>query len=69
MTTPARNTLTARELAGRLNRSVETLQRWRRLRIGPPYFRICGRVVYDPGDVARWLDEQKQATSSAGGAR
>lgn len=69
MNTSPSNTLTAREVAGRLNRSVETLQRWRRLRIGPPYFRICGRVVYDPSDVARWLDKQKQATGSEGGTQ
>lgn len=57
------DTLTARELAPRLKRSVVTLERWRRLRIGPPYLRICGRVLYDPADVAAWIEQQKQATA------
>ena len=57
------DTLTPRDLASRLNRSVVTLERWRRLRIGPPYLRICGRVLYCPSDVAAWIEEQKQATA------
>lgn len=61
--TPISDTLTPRELASRLNRSVVTLERWRRLRIGPPYLRICGRVLYCPGDVAAWIEEQKQAAA------
>jgi len=54
------STLSARELARCLNRSVETLERWRRLRVGPPYYRLQGRVTYDPIDVAVWLEEQKR---------
>ncbi|MCC8361697.1 helix-turn-helix domain-containing protein [Lysobacter sp. A6] len=61
------NTLTARELASRLNRSAATLERWRRLRVGPPFYRIRGRVAYDPADVARWIEQQK--TSTAEGRR
>jgi hypothetical protein len=60
--TPIRETLTPREAAAHLKRSVVTLERWRRLRIGPPYFRVCGRVLYDAVDIGRWLEEQKQAT-------
>lgn len=66
---PTSDALTARQLAPRLGRSVVTLERWRRLRIGPPYLRICGRVLYCPGDVAAWIEEQKQATGSNGGAQ
>jgi hypothetical protein len=69
MTITTRDTLTARDLALRLNRSVVTLERWRRLRIGPPYLRICGRVLYCPADVAAWIEEQKQATGCNGGAQ
>lgn len=61
--------LTARQLAPRLKRSVVTLERWRRLRIGPPFYRVCGRVMYDPGDVAAWIEQQKQATGCDGGAQ
>lgn len=57
------NTLTPREAAASLKRSVVTLERWRRLRCGPPFFRVCGRVLYDAGDIAAWIEEQKQATA------
>lgn len=48
--------LTTRELAAELKRAPETLVRWRRLRIGPPYQRIQGRVLYDRKQVERWLE-------------
>lgn len=50
--------LTTAELATELKRSPETLTRWRRLRIGPPYIRIQGRVLYDRGAVEAWLKAQ-----------
>jgi hypothetical protein len=56
--------LTTTELALKLKRAPETLVRWRRLRIGPPYLRIQGRVLYDRARVEAWLDEQ----STDGGA-
>ena len=50
--------ITTQQLAERLNRSPATLIRWRRQRVGPPYVRIEGRVVYDPAKVAAWLDQR-----------
>ncbi len=58
--------LTSAELAAKLGRSVITLERWRRLRKGPPFYRVMGRVVYDQADVDAWLDAQKQATGREG---
>jgi len=55
--------LTPREAAASLKRSVVTLERWRRLRCGPPFFRVCGRVLYDAADIAAWIEEQKQAST------
>lgn len=63
------DTITPREAADSLKRSVVTLERWRRLRIGPPFFRVCGRVLYSAADIAAWIEEQKQTTSSIGGAQ
>lgn len=60
------DTLTAAELAPYIRRSVPTLERYRRLRIGPPFFRLNGRVLYSKADVDTWLDAQKQATSVQG---
>jgi hypothetical protein len=55
------NTLTSAQLAAQLNRSVVTLERWRRLRSGPPFIRMLGRVVYRQADVDAWLESQRQA--------
>ena len=58
------NKITTRELADELRRSPETLIRWRRQRIGPPYLRVQGRVLYDRAKVEAWINSQ-----SSGGAR
>lgn len=53
-------TITPREAAKMLNRSPVSLERWRRLRQGPPYLRVMGRVLYKAEDITRWLDAQRQ---------
>lgn len=58
MNTP-QETLTAPEAAALLKRSPVTLERWRRLRIGPPYLRICGRVLYRAEDIDAWLESNR----------
>ncbi|WP_027081498.1 helix-turn-helix transcriptional regulator [Luteimonas mephitis] len=50
--------LTTEELAIELKRSEATLLRWRRLRIGPPYLRLQGRVLYDRQKVQDWIEKQ-----------
>lgn len=60
--------LTAAQLATKLNRSVITLERWRRLRKGPPFYRLMGRVVYDQADIDAWLLAQKQDTGRCAAA-
>lgn len=50
--------LTTEELALELKRSEATLIRWRRKRIGPPYLRLQGRVLYDRQKVQAWLEKQ-----------
>jgi len=59
-TNPQKENLTPDEAAAKLNRSRVTLERWRRLRQGPPYLRIMGRVLYRADDITRWLDAQRQ---------
>lgn len=48
--------LTTAELAAHLKRAPETLVRWRRLRQGPPFRLINGRVLYEMADVVSWLN-------------
>lgn len=53
--------LTTTELASELKRSPETLIRWRRLRIGPPFLRLQGRVLYSRKAVEQWIESQGSA--------
>lgn len=48
--------LSTPEAAKQLRRSEFTLKRWRRERTGPPYVLICGRVLYDPAHLERWIE-------------
>ena len=57
--------LTTSEAADLLRRRPPTLERWRRQRIGPPFYRINGRVAYDRDDIEAWLVEQKRAAKAA----
>lgn len=56
-------TVTPNELAALLNRSPVTLERWRRLRRGPPHFYAVGnRPLYLLADVEAWLSSQREKT-------
>ena len=57
--------MTTQELAIELKRTPETLIRWRRLRAGPPYQRMQGRVLYDRQQVERWLEAQNVQAGAA----
>lgn len=65
MSTLLSEKLTTAELAAELKRTAHTLERWRRLRVGPPYIRLQGRVLYDRRAVERWLEEQSSQAGAA----
>lgn len=46
--------LTQIDLATRWRLSERTLERWRWQRIGPPFIKAGGRVLYRLGDVLRY---------------
>ena len=48
------------DLAAQLGKGVRTLQRWRRLRIGPTPTIVGNRVLYAVEDVKIWLRAQRQ---------
>ncbi|MBF6022807.1 helix-turn-helix domain-containing protein [Lysobacter niastensis] len=53
--------LTTAQMADALHRAPETLVRWRRQRIGPPWITLHGRVLYDSAATARWMEQQQVA--------
>lgn len=65
MTTLLSNKLTTSELATELKRSPETIIRWRRIRQGPPFLRVQGRVLYDRVKVEAWLNAQSEGGAVA----
>ena len=55
--------LTERILAAQLYKSERTLQRWRRLRIGPTPTIVGNKILYAIDDVRTWLHEQRQVVA------
>ncbi len=53
--------LTNEAAALMLKVSPVTLALWRRAGKGPDVVRIGARVWYDPADITRWLEAQRQA--------
>lgn len=56
--TPADEMLVTNEVSSLVRRSPETLVRWRRQRVGPPFIRMQGRVLYSRARVMKWLQDQ-----------
>ncbi len=50
--------LTQIELARRWKISPRTLERWRWLKLGPPYLKLGGRVAYRLEDIEAYEVEQ-----------
>ena len=55
--------LTEADLARELDKSKRTLERWRRLRIGPTPTTVGNRILYAISDVQIWLRAQRQAVA------
>jgi hypothetical protein len=62
--------ITINSLSAQISVSVPTLNRWRIEGCGPQYIKAGRRVLYDPNDVATWLDSnRRQSTSQIMGGR
>jgi hypothetical protein len=57
---------TEAELAAYLRVKPITLRNWRWRRVGPPYIKAGGRVLYDPEVVYRWEREHTVTTEACG---
>ena len=52
------------QLARRWGISHRTLQRWRCQGKGPPYLKLCGRVLYRAAEVLQWENANLQAAEA-----
>ena len=53
--------LTPQEVAGKLRRSAKTIRRWHKEE-GLPALRVKHRLLFDPGEVDRWVHERGGST-------
>jgi excisionase family DNA binding protein len=56
--------MTEQEVSKRLNVSVASLRRWRRLRRGPAFVKVGSLVRYSPEELEAWI-----ASRPTGGSR
>ena len=58
--------LTTGQAAHRLAVSVSYLNKLRLTEGGPPFVKLGARVVYDPADLAAWIETQKRTSTQLG---
>ncbi len=51
-----------REQAKRIGIAGKTLDNWRSRGVGPPHYKIGGRVVYDDAEVDAWLQSCRRTS-------
>ena len=52
------------DAAVRIGLKRKTLDNWRSLGNGPPYYKLGNKVVYDDADVDAWLVTRKRTSTS-----
>lgn len=59
------------EAAKLLGFSVHSLNGWRARRVGPPFYKVMGKVMYDRAELQTWLRAMAvtPVESSCGGGR
>lgn len=63
---PCNQLIDEKKLSEILNISVPTLRRWRLLKRGPSFRRLCGSVRYSLADVQRYLESCSQHCDDRG---
>ncbi len=51
--------LNNQESALRLGIASRTLENWRWRGLGPPFYKLGSRVVYDPEAIEKWLNKRR----------
>lgn len=56
----AKEYLTPKEVSERFGLAVGTLANWRSRRVGPPFVKAGGSVLYHVDELHGWLDRHRQ---------
>ena len=59
-----RELLDAKSAAAYLHLASQTMAKMRLSDIGPPYYKVGRRVLYDRTDLDRWLDSKRRLSTS-----
>lgn len=59
-----RELLDAKGAAAYLHLASQTMAKMRLTGIGPPYYKVGRRVLYDRMDLDRWLDSRRRLSTS-----
>jgi len=51
--------LTPKQVAALLGVNIDTLQEWRKRRIGPPFTRMVTRIIYKRSDIEAWEERNR----------
>lgn len=54
--------LTVEDVASITRTSPQAVRYWRHRGTGPKSFKVGKRVLYDPADVAAWIESRKAAS-------
>jgi DNA-binding transcriptional MerR regulator len=60
--TPVRELMTTRDVESEFGIPEGTLRYFRSTGVGPPSFRLAGRVRYRRADVLAWVEDQERNT-------
>ena len=63
-----RELLDAKGAAAYLRLASQTLAKMRLSGMGPPYYKVGRRVLYDRTDLYRWLDSKRRFSTSDPGS-
>jgi predicted DNA-binding transcriptional regulator AlpA len=55
---------TSRAAAERIGLAPKTLDNWRSLGTGPPFYKLGGRIVYDDAEVDAWMAKRRRTSTS-----
>lgn len=56
--------LNTSEVASRLRVHQRTVERWRRMKVGPPFLKVMGRILYRLSDVEAYEAAQLRLKDS-----